>query len=227
MIQVTDITKIYGTGGATVHAVDHVSFTLGEGQFGLLCGASGSGKSTLLSMCGGLLRPEAGEIVVGGENLTQMKPEALAAYRLKRAGYIFQDFNLMKNLTLEENIALPAMIAGRKSYSGNLRELAERVGITGRLLHFPEEVSGGERQRCAIARALINSPSLLLADEPTGNLDADNAAQIVRLLLEINRAGTTVLMVTHDVGLRDYIRENAPSPLLLNMRDGRIYEKIG
>ncbi len=220
ILKVEDLVKIYGEGDGSVYALNHVHFALNEGEFGVITGASGSGKSTLLEICGGMLAPTAGSIVCDGCDLVHMTPDELAVYRLKKIGFVFQSFELMRNLTLEENIAMPALIAGRTSFQAQMKELAERVGIADRLSHFPDEVSGGERQRCAIARSLMNSPDVIFADEPTGNLDSVTSGEILDLLLEINAKGTTVLMVTHDRDILNKMMEKASCPVWFVMQNG-------
>ncbi len=226
ILKTVDVVKIYGTGDASVYALDHVNFELEKGAFGIITGTSGSGKSTFLEVCGGMSMPTAGSILYDGTDIVHLKNDELSTYRLKRIGFIFQSFELMRNLTLEENIALPALIAGRKSFKAQVQEIAEQMGITNRLSHFPDEVSGGERQRCAIARSLMNSPDILFADEPTGNLDSETSKEIIDILLRINGTGTTLLLVTHDMEILHRIMAEAKNPVWYVMQNGILSPKI-
>ncbi len=220
ILQAIDLVKIYGQGEGSVYALNHVNFALEKGAFGVITGTSGSGKSTFLEICGGMNTPTAGSILFEGTDMVHLKADELAAYRLKKTGFIFQSFELMRNLTLEENIAMPALIAGRKSFKAQVMEIAAQMGIAQRLSHFPDEVSGGERQRCAIARSLMNDPEILFADEPTGNLDSETSGEILDILLRINDGGTTILLVTHDGAIRDRIMNEAKNPVWYVMENG-------
>lgn len=188
-------------GEALVRAVDDVSITVGEGEFVALLGSSGSGKSTLLNLLAGLDRPTSGAIYAHGENLAEMDSSQLAHHRSHTVGMVFQAFNLLPRMTLEENVELPLRLAevDRAERPGRVREAVERVKLTARLTHRPSELSGGEQQRASLARALVNRPTILLADEPTGNLDSVTGDAIMRLLQEINTSlKMTIVMVTHD-----------------------------
>ncbi len=222
IISVSDLVKIYGSGEGTVYAVKHINFALEAGAFCVICGASGSGKSTLLELCGGMLTPTAGKIVFDGDEITRYNNDKLSDYRLNKVGFVFQQFNLVKDMTVKENISLPALIADRKAFGGQLDDLSRQMGISERLDHFPDQISGGERQRCAIARALMNDPHLLLADEPTGNLDSVTSSDIIELLLGINKKGTTIVLVTHDLGIRDKIPQSAPNGVSMVMKNGEL-----
>ncbi|HQZ38514.1 MAG: ABC transporter ATP-binding protein [Acidobacteria bacterium] len=221
LLTVTDVTKNYTGGTTTVRALDGVSFSLDSGAFIALMGPSGCGKSTLLHLCGAMDRPSSGSVALEGRDLAKLSDDALTALRRDRIGFVFQFFNLLPTLTLADNIALPCLLGGMAGADAGRRatEMAERVGIGHRLRHYPQEVSGGEMQRAAIARALVHEPALLVADEPTGNLDSENGARVLALLAELNREmGITILLATH-------AREVAAAAgLVLRMRDGRFAE---
>jgi len=188
-------------GDAVVHAVDDVSVSVRLKEFVALLGSSGSGKSTLLNLMAGLDRPTSGAIFAHGRNLAEMTSEDLARHRSHTVGMVFQAFNLLPRMTLEENVELPLRLAEveRNDRAGRVREAVERVRLSARLTHRPSELSGGEQQRAALARALVNRPTILLADEPTGNLDSATGEAILHLLQEINESlGMTIVMVTHD-----------------------------
>jgi putative ABC transport system ATP-binding protein len=201
MIEVTEATKVYRRGRTEVRALAGVSLTVPRGQFLSVMGPSGSGKSTLLNLLGALDVPSSGSIRIGGQELARMNDAALSAFRRERLGFIFQFFNLMPTLTAVENVMLPGLLAGRSHAQllSSAEALLDTVGLRGRAHHRPDELSGGEMQRVAVARALLTEPSLLLADEPTGNLDSRTGAEVLRLLREATRQRQlTVVMVTHD-----------------------------
>jgi len=207
-------------GETLVRAVDGVSLSIEKGEFTALLGSSGSGKSTLLNLMAGLDRPTSGAILAHDRNLADMTPDDLAEHRSHTVGMVFQAFNLLPRMTLEENVELPLRLAevDRKERAARVREAIERVHLTARLTHRPSEMSGGEQQRAALARALVNRPTILLADEPTGNLDSATGDEIMRLLREINESlGMTIVMVTHE---RPRAAEFAHR--LLQMRDGKL-----
>jgi putative ABC transport system ATP-binding protein len=200
-IQLDHISRYYSMGEASVRAVDDVSFTIPASQFLALLGSSGSGKSTLLNLIGGLDRPTSGSINVNGQNLATLSSLDLARYRRNTIGMIFQSFNLLARMTLEENVELPLRLAevDRTDRPARVREALERVRLTHRIGHRPAELSGGEQQRVAIARALVNRPKILLADEPTGNLDSATGEAILTLLRDLqSQLGMTIIMVTHE-----------------------------
>lgn len=204
LVNVSNLTRRYKVGRNMVEAVKDVSLNVYEGEFVALVGASGSGKSTLLSLIGGLEKPSGGSIIVDGVELRKMSDAKLSRYRGQKLGFVFQSFYLQPFLTVETNIEVPAMFAGVKSKLRRQRSraVAEAVGITDRLKHLPRELSGGQIQRVAIARALVNQPKLLLADEPTGNLDSNNATAVFDLFEKVrSELGTTVIVVTHDENL--------------------------
>jgi putative ABC transport system ATP-binding protein len=200
-IRADRVARHYQMGDALVRAVDDVSLEIRTGEFVALLGSSGSGKSTLLNLMAGLDRPTSGAIFAQERNLAEMTPEELAKHRSHTVGIVFQSFNLLPRMTLEENVELPLRLAevDRDERTARVREAIERVRLTARLTHRPSELSGGEQQRTALARALVNRPSILLADEPTGNLDSATGDEIMRLLREINETlRMTIVMVTHE-----------------------------
>jgi putative ABC transport system ATP-binding protein len=204
-IQLDHVSRHYSMGGTNVRAVDDLSLSIGQNEFLALLGSSGSGKSTLLNLIGGLDRPTSGSIVTNGQNIAALSPLELARYRRDSIGMIFQSFNLLPRMTLEENIELPLRLAeiDRAERPARVREALERVRLTHRMGHRPAELSGGEQQRVAIARALVNRPKILLADEPTGNLDSATGEAILGLLREQSQLGMTIVMVTHERSLAE------------------------
>jgi putative ABC transport system ATP-binding protein len=201
LVRTQNVCRHYRMGDAIVRAVDGISIEFSAGEFVALLGASGSGKSSLLNLVAGLDRPSSGTVVVQGSDLASLSREELAKYRLRTVGMVFQSFNLIPSMTLLENVELPLRFAevDRNKRSALARQALGRVGLTARLSHRPVELSGGEQQRAALARALINHPRLLLADEPTGNLDSRTGTEIMGLIGEFNQTlGMTVLMVTHE-----------------------------
>ena len=219
-VQLDRVSRHYLMGETSVRAVDEVSLTVGRGEFLALLGSSGSGKSTLLNLMAGLDRPTAGSILVNGSNLASLSSLDLARYRRNTVGMIFQSFNLLPRMTLEENIELPLRLAevDRSDRSSRVREALERVRLTHRIGHRPAELSGGEQQRVAIARALVNRPKLLLADEPTGNLDSSTGETILGLLRDLqSQLGMTIVMVTHERALAERFADR-----LASMGDGRL-----
>jgi lipoprotein-releasing system ATP-binding protein len=201
IVSLRGVSKVFQSGDATLTVLDRIDLDLVEGQVAAVSGSSGSGKSTLLNLIGGLDRPSCGEIVACDYAVHSLSETALTEFRARRLGFVFQFHYLLKDFTAVENVMLPAHMIGvpRKQATRRAAELLSEVGLADRLDHYPSQLSGGERQRAALARALINEPPLLLADEPTGNLDAENSARVERLLLEVVRAhGTTLVIVTHD-----------------------------
>ncbi|MCL2030593.1 MAG: ABC transporter ATP-binding protein [Oscillospiraceae bacterium] len=193
------LTKTYTQGQTAVKAVDNASLSIEPGEFVAIAGSSGSGKTTLLNLIGCIDKPDDGTIVIDGIDVTDPRnAKMLPAIRRQKIGYIFQDFNLLPILTAKENILMPALLDSQTADEDYLNSLAGWLGLSDRLTHLPSELSGGQKQRVAIARALINRPVILLADEPTGNLDKKSADEIMALLIEINRRGHTILLVTHN-----------------------------
>ena len=211
--------KTYSEGATPVAALRGVSLSLEPGDFVALTGPSGCGKSTLLHLCGAMDRPSAGRLTIEGRDVGGLNDDALTTLRRDRIGFVFQFFNLLPTLTIGDNIALPCLLAGlpAKTAESRAADLAARVGIAHRLSHYPQQVSGGEAQRAAIARALVHQPALLIADEPTGNLDSANGATVLALLAELNRdLGVTMLLATHAAEVA------AAAGRTLRMRDGRL-----
>ena len=204
ILVVDDLIKQYRQSDSVITAVNRAKFSVEDGEFVAIIGSSGSGKSTLLHLCAGLIRANAGSIRVRGNELTKMGPDALAKFRGQYIGMIFQKHNLIPQLTALENIKLPAIMMGKPEYSyeHSLKKLTDTLSISDRLNHLPNELSGGQQQRVAIVRALMNRPQILFADEPTGNLDRENAEEVLGLLLKAREEiGQTLLMVTHDISI--------------------------
>jgi len=218
LLSASNLTKTYVTGEARVTALAGVSFEVAPGEFVALMGPSGCGKSTLLHLCGAMHRPTGGTLKLSDRDLSAMGDDELTRVRREQVGFVFQFFNLLPTLTVLDNIALPCLLAGVNGDDADqrARALATRVGISHRLSHYPQQISGGEMQRAAIARALIHRPSLLVADEPTGNLDSENGANVLALIGELNRElGVTVLMATHAADVAD------AASRVLRLKDGR------
>lgn len=195
-IEVKDAVKKYGTGESELYALNHVSLTLEKGEICVILGPSGSGKSTLLNMLGGMDHLDAGSITIDGQEITKLSRKALGEYRRKKIGVVFQSYNLIPELTVRENIRVVEDISQNPL---SLSELLEKLGLTDHATHFPSELSGGQQQRCAIGRALIKNPVLLLCDEPTGALDSVSSREVLRMLAEVNEAyHTTIVMITHN-----------------------------
>ena len=203
-LQVENIIKQYKQYDTTVTAVNRVSFSAFDGEFVAIIGASGSGKSTLLHICAGLDRPNSGTVRVRGTDITSLSPDELADYRGKHMGIVFQNHNLIPQFTALENILIPTVMVNKdkSAYEENFKKIVAALGIVDRLHHLPSELSGGQQQRVAIARALINMPLVLFADEPTGNLDKENAEEVLELLIKTQKMlGQTLIMVTHDMSI--------------------------
>jgi len=219
VVRTVGLARRYKMGDAFVDALQGVDLEIARGEFVALVGPSGSGKSTVLNLIGGLDRPTAGEIWIDGKELSASDEKALTHHRRQHVGFVFQSFNLLPRLTAEENVALPLMFSGipEKERRARARELLERVGLAERLTHRPTQLSGGEQQRVAIARALVGQPALLLADEPTGNLDTTTGVEIMRLLKELNQEhGLTLLVVTHDPEVAAF------ADRVVRLRDGQV-----
>ena len=223
VIRIVNVAKRYVIGQNVVNALDGVSFGVKTGEFLAIMGSSGSGKSTMLNILGCLDRPTEGEYWLNGVNVAHMEDDALSDHRLYNLGFVFQSFHLIPQLTVAENIALPLFYRGvpDDEIDPRVAELATAVGMENRLEHHPYELSGGQRQRVAIARALANDPPVILADEPTGNLDTATSIQIMKLLVDLNAQGRTILMVTHE----DDVAAYAKSRIVL--RDGHIVKREG
>lgn len=216
MIELENITKVYRMGKVEVHALRGITLSITDGEMVAIIGASGSGKSTLLNIIGCLDRPTSGRYLFDGADVSQLSDNQLAGMRNKKFGFVFQEYNLLSRTTALSNVELPLIYGG----SGNRRKRAvealERVGLGARAKHKPTELSGGEQQRVAIARALVNNPSLILADEPTGNLDSNSTAEIVSIFRQLNQEGITVVMVTHEADIA------AQTQRIIRLHDGRI-----
>jgi putative ABC transport system ATP-binding protein len=224
VVRTVGLTRRYRMGDTSVDALRGVDLTIARGEFVALVGPSGSGKSTVLNLIGGLDRPTSGQVWINGVELSASDERTLTHHRRQHVGFVFQSFNLLPRLTAEENVALPLMFNGvpEKERQARARVLLERVGLGPRLAHRPTQLSGGEQQRVAIARALVGQPALLLADEPTGNLDTATGAEIMALLKELNQEqGLTLLVVTHDPEVATF------ADRVVRLRDGRIQEGEG
>jgi len=221
-IRAVGLTRTFEVGETTVEALRSINLTVDRGQFVALVGPSGSGKSTLLNLVGGLDRPTSGELWINGVELSASKEKALTEHRRQRVGFVFQSFNLLPRLTAVENVALPLMFVGvdQRERLERAVELLAQVGLSDRLDHRPTQLSGGEQQRVAIARALVNHPAIILADEPTGNIDTTTGAEIMALLRHLNREqGVTLLLVTHDPEAASF------ADRIIQLRDGQITEE--
>lgn len=202
LLEVKNICKTYGHGEAAVHALRDVSFKVSKGEFVAIIGESGSGKSTLLNMIGGMDVPTSGQVIIDGKDIFSMKERSLTIFRRRNIGFIFQSFNLIPELTVEQNIAFPVLLDHQKPNNAYLEELLSVLGLRERRDHLPSQLSGGQQQRVAIGRALITRPTLILADEPTGNLDTKNTSEVITLLRETSRIyEQTILLITHSQGI--------------------------
>ncbi|GHV42369.1 ABC transporter ATP-binding protein [Clostridia bacterium] len=199
ILQVKGLTKTYGKGDTAVAALDDVSFSVGKGEFVAIVGASGSGKSTLLHLLGGVDRPTSGGVVIDGNEISKLNESEMAIFRRRNIGIVYQFYNLIPTLTAEENISLPRLLDNRKPDEAKLAAILETIGLTDRAKHLPNELSGGQQQRVSVGRALINDPAVILADEPTGNLDSKSSREVIDLLkLSNKRDGQTLIIITHD-----------------------------
>jgi len=217
MISVNDVSMVLAAAGRSVTILDHITFTIPAKQTVAVVGPSGSGKSTLLGLMAGLDRPTAGSIELDGTDITTLSESRLARFRREKVGYIFQSFHLIPTLTALENVAVPLELSGERYAAERSAELLAAVGLSDRMGHYPVQLSGGEQQRVAVARAFACRPPILLADEPTGNLDSSTGAQVIQLLLSLHRDhGTTLVFVTHDSGLATSMQR------VLSLRDGRL-----
>ena len=224
ILEVQSLKKVYKTrfGGNAVEALRNVSFHVEKGEYVAIMGESGSGKTTLLNILAALDRPTAGVVLLEGKDLTKIKESDAAVFRRDHLGFVFQEFNLLNTFTVEDNIYLPLVLAGKpyKEMAARLEPIAKELGIFDLLKKYPYEISGGEKQRAAVARAIITNPRLLLADEPTGALDSKATDELLRLFAEINRAGQTIVMVTHSVKAASHANR------VLFIKDGEVFHQI-
>ncbi len=220
LLQAEDLTKVYGSGSAAVTALDHVNISIAPGEFVAIMGPSGCGKSTLMHLLGGLDTPSAGRVLLDGTDLSKLNDTTLTILRRQRIGFVFQFFNLIPVLSVLENVTLPLVLDGKqKEAEAKAREWLDRVGLSDRLAHRPTQLSGGQQQRVALARALVTEPPLVLADEPTGNLDSRAADDMLRLLRKaVDEWGRTVVMVTHDARMAAY------ADRIIFLKDGTVVD---
>ena len=220
MIEMQDIAKQYTLGGETIYALDHVSLRVEKGEYVTIIGPSGSGKSTLMNLIGCLDTADSGTYLLNGKPIRKYREKQLAEVRSKQIGFIFQGFNLLPKLSALENVELPMIYQGVRATERKKRAVAalERVGLGGRMKHRPNQLSGGQQQRCAIARAIAVNPSLILADEPTGNLDQKTGREILNIFDELHQAGNTIVLITHDPKVA------LCGQRMIRIEDGRLYE---
>jgi len=217
ILEIKNLCKVYGTGETKVDALKNVSFDVEQGEFVAIVGPSGSGKSTLLHILGGVDSPTSGEVIISGTDISKLDETKLAIFRRRQIGLIYQFYNLIPILNVEENMTLPILLDGKKPDQAVLSDLVEKLGLSSRLMHLPNQLSGGQQQRVSIGRALMNHPALLLADEPTGNLDSENSKEIVSLLRKFNKENKqTVIIITHDE------RIALSADRVITIEDGRI-----
>ncbi len=224
ILEVNGLKKIYSTrfGNNKVEALKNVNFSVEEGEYVAIMGESGSGKTTLLNILAALDKPTAGSVTLAGQELSHIKEASVATFRRDNLGFVFQDFNLLDTFSVEDNIYLPLVLAGKnyKEMSGRLEKIAQRLGISELLKKYPYEISGGQKQRAAVARAIITEPKLILADEPTGALDSKATDELLRLFAEINALGQTIVMVTHSV------KAASSANRVLFIKDGEVFHQI-
>ena len=220
MIEMKDVVKRYTLGGETIYALDHVSLHVSPGEYVAVIGPSGSGKSTLMNIIGCLDQADSGTYILNGKPIKKYRERQLARIRNRQIGFIFQGFNLLPKLSAFENVELPMIYQGigARKRKAMAREALERVGLGGRMKHRPNQLSGGQQQRCAIARALAVKPSLILADEPTGNLDSKTGREIMEMFHELHEAGNTIVLITHDSKVARCAQR------IIRIEDGRLYE---
>lgn len=217
MLKIANLSKVYGKGETAVKALDNVSFSVHKGEFVAIIGPSGSGKSTLLHLLGGVDRPTGGEVIIDNTNIYQLTETQLAIFRRRQIGLIYQFYNLIPILTVKENITLPVLLDGHKVDDQHLKEIVQTLNIESRLTHLPNQLSGGQQQRVSIGRALISNPAIMLADEPTGNLDSKNSSEIINLLKMLNKKyNQTLMVITHDE------RIALQADRIISIEDGRI-----
>lgn len=221
ILKVENLTKVYGKGESEVIALDHVTFSVERGEFVAIVGASGSGKSTLLHLIGGVDRPTEGKVYIDGKNVYSLNDDNLAIFRRRQIGLIYQFYNLIPILNVEENITLPLDLDNRKPDKNNLNNLLNLLGLTNRRKHLPNQLSGGQQQRTSIGRALITNPTIILADEPTGNLDSKASDDIVELLIKSNKEyGQTIILITHNMEIAKC------ADRIIKIEDGKIVKEV-
>ena len=224
ILEVSEVRKVYTTrfGANQVEALRSVSFSVEQGEYVAIMGESGSGKTTLLNILAALDRPTAGSVILDGQDLGKVKEDRMAAFRRDNLGFVFQEFNLLDTFTVEDNIYLPLVLAGKsyKEMPGKLQPIAQELGILPLLKKYPYEISGGQKQRCAVARAMITDPKLILADEPTGALDSKSSDELLGLFSRINRQGRTILMVTHSAKAASHASR------VLFIKDGQVFHQL-
>lgn len=221
ILKVQNLSKIYGKAQSQVKALDDVSFTINKGEFVAIVGASGSGKSTLLHLIGGVDRPTSGKVFIDGKDIYNFNDDELAIFRRRQVGLIYQFYNLIPILNVEENITLPLNLDNREVNKNNLDELINLLGLSSRRLHLPNELSGGQQQRTSIGRAMITNPSIILADEPTGNLDSKSSDEIVQLLKKSNKDyKQTIVMITHNMEIAKV------ADRIIKIEDGKIVKEV-
>lgn len=217
LIKTDKLNKTYGKGDSAVVAVNNIDLTINKGQFTAIVGTSGSGKSTLMHLLGGVDNPTSGKVYIEGEDIFALKDEKRSIFRRRKIGFIFQEYNLIPILTVEENIVMPVLLDGNKVDKKEVDELLERLGLADRRNHLPSQLSGGQQQRVAIARAIINRPSIILADEPTGNLDKRNSEEVINMMFEAVRdRNETLVIVTHEMDIA------AMADRIIHLEDGAI-----
>ena len=221
IVKIVDLVKYYHVGENIVKAVDHTNLEIERGKFTAIVGRSGSGKSTLLQIMGGLDRPDSGDVFIDGKNLFELKGNQLAAFRRKKIGFIFQDYNLIPSLNVWENIVLPVGLDGRKVKRDDAMKILEQIGIEDKVEAMPNTLSGGQKQRVAIARALVSSPAIILADEPTGNLDSKTELEVMALLKKcVKDFNQTLVMITHDETIAQM------ADVVIVIEDGKVVRKV-
>ncbi len=220
MLEIREISKVYGEGAAQVVAINKISFSVDKGNFVAVMGHSGSGKTTLLNIIGGLDRPSSGEVLLEGKRIDNLDENALVDIRRGKIAYVFQQYHLLPSLTALENVLLPLVFCGASTQEDKALEILEKVGLGKRTGHKPSQLSGGEQQRVAIARALVGAPSLILADEPTGNMDRRTGKEILGLFTQLHKEGHGIIMVTHDPEIASLTQE------VVVLQDGQIVDRI-